>query len=395
MSIEDLTDLEQINKSYNENKSENEDEDVKINEEKKNENNDENELKENNDSKKDENEKEEVTTNEINENIQSNQIQKKEKPKKEDKSNQTFDSKEQQIEYLQRQIDELTKENNNLKNINEKNEKQIEDDKLLLISKEEVETIFENAKSQNIIELENKINTMKSMVKELNQEFENQIKKKDDKFKEKTQSIIKQLDEYNKKESNYINQIETLNNQLKDYQNQVNNYIKERTTMEDIIIRQEEKLNILVDKVNKVEEVIKRKNRILKENEAYAIELIKIVEQQKTQINQFKNNNRLYEKNYYPNNYSNYSNFNHYKSKTNNLNLDYDDKTNFNYQSMDNIHEDKNVVLPLINNSYNKPNLIDYNKDKVIMENDEMQQNEKNLEEFKNMMDQLIDDIEK
>ena len=144
-----------------------------------------------------------------------------------------------------------------------------------------------------------------------------------------------------------------------------------------------------------MKKLLKEKNRILKENEAYAIELIKIVEQQKSQINQFKNNNRLYDKNYYHNNYSNYSNFNHYKNKSNNLNFDNDDKTNFNYQSMDNINDNKNIVLPLINNSYNKPNLIDYNSDKVIIENEEIQQNEKNLEEFKNMMDQLIDDMEK
>ena len=316
-------------------------------------------------------------------------------PQKEDKSFQTFESKEKQIEYLQQQLEEQNKLINELKDKNEKLEIKLKNEEIELGSKLEVETIFSNAKNQNVHELENKILYMKTMVKELNQEFENQLKKKDQRFKEKTQLILKQLEDYSNKENNYINQIEILNAQSKNYQIQLNNYIRERTTMEDIIIRQEEKLNILVDKVNKVEEVIKRKNRILKENEAYAIELIKIVEQQKTQINQFKNNNRLYEKNYYPNNYSNYSNFNHYKSKTNNLNLDYDDKTNFNYQSMDNIHEDKNVVLPLINNSYNKPNLIDYNKDKVIMENDEIQQNEKNLEEFKNMMDQLIDDIEK
>ena len=236
---------------------------------------------------------------------------------------------------------------------------------------------------------------MKTMVKELNQEFENQLKKKDQRFKEKTQLLIKQLEDYSNKENNYINQIEILNAQMKNYQIQLNNYIRERTTMEDIIIRQEEKLNILIEKVNKVEEVIKRKNRILKENEAYAIELIKIVEQQKTQINQFKNNNRIYDRNYNPNNYSNFSNFNNYINKANNLNFDYNDKTHFNYQSMDNINENKNVVLPLINSSYNKPNLIDYNRDKVIIENEENQQNEKNLEEFKNMMDQLIDDIEK
>ena len=57
--------------------------------------------------------------------------------------------------------------------------------------------------------------------------------------------------------------------------------------MEDIIIRQEEKLNILIEKVNKVEEIIKRKNRIIKENEAYAIELIKIIEKQKNKINEY------------------------------------------------------------------------------------------------------------
>jgi len=239
------------------------------------------------------------------------------------------------------------------------------------------------------MELKNKITSMKSMVKELNQEFENQLKKKDEKYKEKNQIIMKQIDEYSKKESNYINQIEILTTQSKDFQNQLNNYIRERTTMEDIIIRQEEKLNVLVNKLNQVEDIIKRKNRILKENEAYAIELIKIVEQQKSQINQYKINNRVLDRN----TFSNTNLFSKYNQFNNKINLDNDEKINYNYNSMDFENKDKGVVLPIIN-TYNSQNINnERNVNDIIIEKEE-DKNEKKIEEFKSMMDQLIDDIE-
>ena len=159
--------------------------------------------------------------------------------------------------------------------------------------------------------------------------------------------------------------------------------------MEDIIIRQEEKLNVLVNKLNQVEDLIKRKNRLLKENEAYAIELIKIVEQQKTQINQYKISNRVIDRNTFSTNniFPKYSQFK-------NNNIDNEEKMNYNYNSNDTDIKEKGVVLPVIN-TFNNINVINENLNEDLNnEKREDDKNEQKIEEFKNMMDQLIDDIE-
>jgi hypothetical protein len=167
--------------------------------------------------------------------------------------------------------------------------------------------------------------------------------------------------------------------------------------MEDIIIRQEEKLNVLVGKLNQVEDLIKRKNRILKENEAYAIELIKIVEQQKIQINQYKISNRVIDRNTFSTN----NIFPKYSQFKNNNNIDNEEKMNYNFNPNDTDIKEKGVVLPIINsysnqiNTYNNQNIITENLNEDLNnEKTENDKNEQKIEEFKNMMDQLIDDIE-
>ena len=87
-----------------------------------NEDNELNELLNENEEKKeikDEENKEDILNEEKNEEIindKENTIQQKTKPQKEDKSNQTFESKDKQIEYLQEQLEEKDKIiNENLK----------------------------------------------------------------------------------------------------------------------------------------------------------------------------------------------------------------------------------------------------------------------------------------
>ena len=161
--------------------------------------------------------------------------------------------------------------------------------------------------------------------------------------------------------------------------------------MEDIIIRQEEKLNVLIEKIYQVEEMIKKKNKNLKEYENYSIQLVNMVKEQKHQINQLKMNNRNINNYNHNNLFSNYNTFRKRNLKNDN------EKFNLNFQSLD-VNNDinrENISLPLINSfSYNNNNNNNIEKEKSKIEKKESENNEKNIEEFKNMMDQLMDDIE-
>ena len=307
---------------------------------------------------------------------------------KENKSNQTFENNEKKIEYLEQKIQEqniiINELNEKIKNL----EIKYSENEIIFSCKLEVEKIFSIAKNKILHDYQNNYLSMKTNIRKLSKEIENQLRKKDKKFKEKTQILINKIENLSQKEKNYINQIEIISSQSKDYQKKLNNSIKERVSMEDIIIRQEEKLNILIEKVNKVEEIIKRKNRIIKENEAYAIELIKIIEQQKNKINEYKtnhtNNIRLFDKSKL-NNYL-YPNFNNYNTRNKAEKIE---KNHFRFFSMDGINENNkktNKALPTIVNSISTKN-INFNN---IQEDN----NDRKINEFKSMVNKLVNDIE-
>ena len=314
------------------------------------------------------------------------------KQQKEDKSNQTFENQEKQIKYLEQKIEEQNKIINELKEEIKNLEIKYNENEIILSSKLEVETIFSNVKNDFFHEFQNRILSMKSNIRTLKKEIEKQLKNKDIKFKEKTQLIINQIENLSNKEKKYVNKIEIFSSQSENYQKQLKKYINERTTMEDIIIKQEEKLNILIEKIKQVEEIIKRKNRILKENEAYSIELIKIIEQQKNQINEYKNNfinnnNRIIDKSKFNNKI--FSNFQIFKSRNK---IEKDDKNHLRFFSLDEINNQNNNnndinVLPKIVNSLSSKNIMINNIE------DENNNNERKIKEFKSMMNQLIDDI--
>ena len=74
---------------------------------------------------------------------------------------------------------------------------------------------------------------------------------------------------------------------------------------------------------------------------------------------------------------------------------------NYNFNPNDTDIKEKGVVLPIINsysnqiNTYNNQNIITENLNEDLNnEKTENDKNEQKIEEFKNMMDQLIDDIE-
>ena len=223
------------------------------------------------------------------------------------------------------------------------------------------------------------------MVQEIKDGIKDEINKNELKFKEKIDLLNKQYEEYLKKESNYLSNIDNLKKQIQHFQIQINNYIKERISMNEIIIRQEEKLNIFIDRLNQLELLIKKKNKIIKENEIYSLELYKIVGEQKKEIEQLKNNRTIE---------NNFQRFNIPNSVLNNgsirkriINSDNEEKIHISSLSdnFDNVN-----FLPQINNlSYNTVNHGDDLNNLTEKDNE----NNNKIEEFKNMVNKLINDI--
>jgi hypothetical protein len=297
---------------------------------------------------------------------------------KNDKFSQTNDNKDKIIKELRKELQEKEQFINEL-------QLQIQDYKYTIQCKEELETVFSSVKNENIVELEEKIKSMKKMVQELKDGIKDELNKNELKFKEKIDLLNKQYEEYLKKETNYISNIDNLKKQIQHFQIQINNYIKERISMNEIIIRQEEKLNIFIDRLNQLELLIKKKNKIIKENEIYSLELYKIVGEQKKEIEQLKNNRTIE---------NNFQRFNIPNSVLNNgsirkriINSDNEEKIHISSLSdnFDNVN-----FLPQINNlSYNTVNYGDDLNNLTEKDNE----NNNKIEEFKNMVNKLINDI--
>ena len=297
---------------------------------------------------------------------------------KNDKFSQTNDNKDKIIKELRKELQEKEQFINEL-------QLQIQDYKYTIQCKEELETVFSSVKNENIVELEEKIKSMKKMVQELKDGIKDELNKNELKFKEKIDLLNKQYEEYLKKETNYISNIDNLKKQIQHFQIQINNYIKERISMNEIIIRQEEKLNIFIDRLNQLELLIKKKNKIIKENEIYSLELYKIVGEQKKEIEQLKNNRTIE---------NNFQRFNIPNSVLNNgsirkriINSDNEEKIHISSLSdnFDNVN-----FLPQINNlSYNTVN---HGDDLNNLTEKDNEINNK-IEEFKNMVNKLINDI--
>ena len=297
---------------------------------------------------------------------------------KNDKFSQTNDNKDKIIKELRKELQEKEQFINEL-------QLQIQDYKYTIQCKEELETVFSSVKNENIVELEEKIKSMKKMVQELKDGIKDELNKNELKFKEKIDLLNKQYEEYLKKETNYISNIDNLKKQIQHFQIQINNYIKERISMNEIIIRQEEKLNIFIERLNQLELLIKKKNKIIKENEIYSLELYKIVGEQKKEIEQLKNNRTIE---------NNFQRFNIPNSVLNNgsirkriINSDNEEKIHISSLSdnFDNVN-----FLPQINNlSYNTVNHGDDLNNLTEKDNE----NNNKIEEFKNMVNKLINDI--
>jgi len=274
--------------------------------------------------------------------------------------------------------------NDNIKSLNESHL----DDIYLYESKLFIQSLFTeyHTETKSTV-LKAKIINMKKMVQQLNEQYETNSKNREKKYQQKITEIVNNNTEIFNKNKELIIKVNEMNNIIENNNNNINKLQKEKSNMEDIIIRQEEKLGILVERVNQIEELLRKKNKILKENEAYAMELIKIVQKQKSEINDLRNKNYEKDISFMQINNNNKNNNNNSiinnsfmnQSNINNLNNNNNKNNNMNYD---------NLVLPAINNKLNT------NTDNNYELNKKNEENDKKINEFKTMMNQLISEME-
>ena len=175
-----------------------------------------------------------------------------------------------------------------------------------------------------------------------------------------------------------------MNKNIQKINYKIREYEEEKLNMQNIIEKQEEKLTTYINKLNELEIDFKRKNKSLKENEAYAKELIKFVEEQKETIKQLKSQKK--------------NNINKYANINNKYNLINNNQNNVLLpeikQSGENIiNENKKNDANIINNANDTQNMSDINNTpaKDLLENDE--ENQQKLKEFKNLMDNLVNGL--
>ena len=261
-----------------------------------------------------------------------------------------------------------------------------------ILGKIEAQNLFEMINENKIKEQRLKIDSIKSMVKNLDEQFKYQLKMKEQKINKKLEPFVKK----NKDLLQELNSCKNQMNQLKERLERSNNILtklqKEKGDYEESIIKREEKLNILLDRLNLFEELNKKKTKILKENEIYSKELIKIIEEQKEEIRELEKNNDINK--YVITTNNNNNNNKNQDNERYNINTNNDVTNDINNNITQN--EDNNIILPYIynnntedkNKNINETEKVDYELDKKEEEN-----NNHKLNEFKNLMDDLYNNI--
>jgi chromosome segregation ATPase len=237
------------------------------------------------------------------------------------------------------------------------------------------------------IEQEGKIANMKNAIQEIKDKFEFELVRKEKIMNEKHSTKEEEFNNLNKK-------LKTFEIQIKQLKSAYQAVTKEKMELEEILIKQEEKVNELGLKVNKVDKLLKDKNRELKENEESAMQLVKIIEEQKKTIS------NLYEKS----NPVLHSNKRSNEKKTVPLNNNLKKQPQYNNT---NINKDDTLILPNINlpnkshHHTQKPssqqskryeNVITENDHNLINELNDIEEhdNDEKLNEITNMMKKIL-----
>jgi len=127
-------------------------------------------------------------------------------------------------------------------------------------------------------DLESKIHKMKETMQEIKTKLEIEIT-------QKVENRNKIIQDMKKEQKEQAQREETLSAKL-------SKAIKEKLEYEELIIKQDFKMNDLGGKINQIEVLLRNKNTELKNNEAQANSLIKIIEEQKRQILVFKDDRK-------------------------------------------------------------------------------------------------------
>ena len=259
-----------------------------------------------------------------------------------------------------------------------------------LLGKLEVERVFHDVQRKTESQLNDKIISMKSMITELHNQFQKELEQKDKICFDKVLKLTKQNEEHVKKEAEFGNTIKLISEKNQGLLEKNIALSKEKVDLEDIILKQEEKLNVLIGKVSKIEVLLQKKNKILKENETYAMELINIVEEQKTLIKSLKSKQKEIEPSSYLLNNPVKTSRKDIKSQNQ---ISYDYNNDYNSYNVNVINQKRDYVLPKIPQSTMNylPSSQELNEIKEIKEEE---QNMDKVNEFRSMMNKLMSEIE-
>ena len=259
-----------------------------------------------------------------------------------------------------------------------------------LLGKLEVERVFHDVQRKTESQLNDKIISMKSMITELHNQFQKELEQKDKICFDKVLKLTKQNEDHVKKETEFGNTIKLISEKNQGLLEKNIALSKEKVDLEDIILKQEEKLNVLIGKVSKIEVLLQKKNKILKENETYAMELINIVEEQKTLIKSLKSKQKEIEPSSYLLNNPVKTSRKDIKSQNQ---ISYDYNNDYNSYNVNVINQKRDYVLPKIPQSTMNylPSSQELNEIKEIKEEE---QNMDKVNEFRSMMNKLMSEIE-
>ena len=259
-----------------------------------------------------------------------------------------------------------------------------------LLGKLEIERVFHDVQRKTESQLNDKIISMKSMITELHNQFQKELEQKDKICFDKVLKLTKQNEEHVKKEAEFGNTIKLISEKNQGLLEKNIALSKEKVDLEDIILKQEEKLNVLIGKVSKIEVLLQKKNKILKENETYAMELINIVEEQKTLIKSLKSKQKEIEPSSYLLNNPVKTSRKDIKSQNQ---ISYDYNNDYNSYNVNVINQKRDYVLPKIPQSTMNylPSSQELNEIKEIKEEE---QNMDKVNEFRSMMNKLMSEIE-
>ena len=396
---------EDNNDEQNEDNNEEQNEENGNNEEQNDEHNEEEQNDEHNNEEEHNDNEEEDNENEEHNEEQNEEYNEEENEQQQESNQPTIESLKSEIEELKLQltskeneISTLKEENTLLLNTLTETKESLENELSEVYGRKEVETIFHLISQENENRLQSKIISIKSMIEQLRQKFDLELNEKERQLKEQLSLFETETQKWNSKETDYKTTITVLDHKLIEKDQTINHYIKEKNELENIIIKQEEKLSNLVNKVSKIEVLLNRKNKVLKENEIWAMDLINLVEQQKNQIKQLK----IKSKENDPNAYLSINNP-MFKGKRDDNN-DHKIKMSYDFH-----HGKVNQLIDNSNNNNNNSNYFNsqtsqlilpnisqgnaYNNIHTVLDKATKDENEEKITEFKYMMNQLLSEV--